>query len=520
MRLSINDPGSVANNTRSAYSWLQWVLFVMGLVFVIAQLVLSWRKPILDQYAFRQTQTAISVYWMIKGDAWLAYVTPVVGAPWALPFEFPLYQWLVAALDEVLPFLTLDQAGRVISELFFLACIWPLWRIATHCSEHRALFRVCVCLLLFSPLYAFWSRSFMMESTVLYFSILFVAATIDYLKKPSVFGFSEMTLAGMLAACIKITTFAGFSFAAALYVLCSMYVRRKTLLQTKQLLIFVPIAASIVLSILALLAWLKFSDGLKLENWFGQSLTSEGLRYWNFGTLVQRESIDIYRIILKRAPNEALGSWLIPMVFSVVFFFNLSKLQLSTYFALLLLYAAPFMIFTNLHIIHNYYQYANSIFLVLAIGYGISMVMLRKPVFGMMLFVCAVSFEVFGYAKYFYADMMQPNREIQLLLAEHVRAHVDPDQVVVGFGLTWSSEVPYYAERRFLLVPDTSSPGMLARLASDVSKYTGDRQVGAVIVCPNSLQNDNSTKASYDLLSAVLIKGKKPKVVGYCEVYE
>jgi hypothetical protein len=33
---------------------------------------------------------------MLEHGAWLKYEDPVMGPPWSLPFEFPLYQWIVA----------------------------------------------------------------------------------------------------------------------------------------------------------------------------------------------------------------------------------------------------------------------------------------------------------------------------------------------------------------------------------------------------------------------------------------
>src|SRR5690242_19652972 len=58
-------------------------------------------RPALDYYAFRQTQTALSAYWLWKDGFRLIYETPVVGFPWSIPFEFPTYQWLVALLREI-----------------------------------------------------------------------------------------------------------------------------------------------------------------------------------------------------------------------------------------------------------------------------------------------------------------------------------------------------------------------------------------------------------------------------------
>src|ERR1039458_146889 len=79
--------------------------------------------PVLDAFGFRQTQTAISVYWMLHEHALIRYLTPVLGSPWSLPFEVPVYQLIVAALRAVMS-LDLDACGRIVSVGFFFGSLW------------------------------------------------------------------------------------------------------------------------------------------------------------------------------------------------------------------------------------------------------------------------------------------------------------------------------------------------------------------------------------------------------------
>jgi hypothetical protein len=39
----------------------------------------------------------------------LSYDTPVLGYPWSIPFEIPLYQWIVACVSRL--GLSIDVAG-------------------------------------------------------------------------------------------------------------------------------------------------------------------------------------------------------------------------------------------------------------------------------------------------------------------------------------------------------------------------------------------------------------------------
>jgi hypothetical protein len=49
-------------------------------------------KPILEGNGFRQAQTALTSYYLIKNGFSFSYWTPVIGQGWSVPFEFPIYQ--------------------------------------------------------------------------------------------------------------------------------------------------------------------------------------------------------------------------------------------------------------------------------------------------------------------------------------------------------------------------------------------------------------------------------------------
>jgi hypothetical protein len=56
------------------------------LVLLIVLFFQIWYQPLLERNAFRQTQTALTAYWIGAGSDFLNYITPVVGYPWAVPF--------------------------------------------------------------------------------------------------------------------------------------------------------------------------------------------------------------------------------------------------------------------------------------------------------------------------------------------------------------------------------------------------------------------------------------------------
>src|SRR4051812_18667811 len=114
---------SVASNSVEHRARFPRVLVALALAVSLAVLLWGLSAPLADLHSFRQTQTAVSVYWMLHGGPWLDYWTPVLGAPWSAPFEFPLYQWIVAALVGATG-LPIDSAGRLVSYGWLLLGAW------------------------------------------------------------------------------------------------------------------------------------------------------------------------------------------------------------------------------------------------------------------------------------------------------------------------------------------------------------------------------------------------------------
>jgi hypothetical protein len=132
-----------------------------------------------DAHGFRQSQTALTSYYLLNGGPVLRYETPVLGAPWSIPFEFPVFQWLVAQTARATG-MPLFAAGRLVSEAFFvsnlIALVSLLGRFGVR-PVHRLVF---VILLLVSPAYVFWPRAFMIESTALFFSVAYLDLIMRY----------------------------------------------------------------------------------------------------------------------------------------------------------------------------------------------------------------------------------------------------------------------------------------------------------------------------------------------------
>ena len=169
-------PGTAAGSISSGGirdRWLDLSAILLLAVLAIHSLIvlgIGLSEPLLDLYNFRQTQTALTAYWLWKCGPWLAYETPVLGYPWSIPFEFPTYQALVALLRLI--GIPIDIGGRFVSFAFYLACLWPLSRLFRTLGFGRRSFLIVSILFLASPLYLYWSRTVMIESCALFFGLL------------------------------------------------------------------------------------------------------------------------------------------------------------------------------------------------------------------------------------------------------------------------------------------------------------------------------------------------------------
>src|SRR6187402_3033294 len=95
------------------------VLFGLLLAFHAWGASVGWNNRNLPGCEFRQTQTAISALFILREDNYsLAYPTPVLGKPWSIPMEFPLYQWATVALSDTTG-ISLTVAGRTVSAVCF-----------------------------------------------------------------------------------------------------------------------------------------------------------------------------------------------------------------------------------------------------------------------------------------------------------------------------------------------------------------------------------------------------------------
>lgn len=150
---------------------VKYLLLAVAFFESLAVLYLRWGMPLSSPHAFRETETAIAVYYMLHGGHLMPYQTPVMGPPWTIPFEFPTFQFIVAGVVYATG-IDLDNAGRLVSWLFMVACCLPLSRLGRRYGMVDPW--ICCALFLASPLFLFWGTAFLIETCSLFLCLMFL----------------------------------------------------------------------------------------------------------------------------------------------------------------------------------------------------------------------------------------------------------------------------------------------------------------------------------------------------------
>lgn len=464
------------------------LFLALSLSFSLFVLFVGLKNPIMDMYNFRQTQTALTSYWILQGGPWLAYETPVLGAPWAVPFEFPVYQLIVSALAML--GVPLDAAGRLVNFGFFLGTLGPLWLLFRALRLGTASYLATAILYVLSPLYLYWSRTFLIESCALFFSTLWLALLAHYLARGSWLSVPGAVVAGCLAVLAKSTTFPAFVLVGGLGTAWMLIARLRDGERLTRLLVEALILSLFVIVPFAVAwVWVGYSDQVKVANAFGSHLTSTALSSWNFGTLDQKLSLKLWKdVIFARMVPDITGS-LYWIAIAAILFSAVSRKSLALSILALIGFLTSIIVFTNLHMVHTYYQVANGLFLIGAIGIALGALFNRGyPAISLACLAAIAVGQVLFFQKT-YIDVIEndhaQDRTLQIALI--AKAQTQPNQSLLVLGEDWSSAVAYYSQRKSLTLPGWAPQAAIERVLANPQAFLGDRPLGGIVFCANKV---------------------------------
>jgi len=445
---------------------------------------IGWNNTINDHHSFRQSQTAITAYYLKDKPFKLAYETPVLGKPWSVPLEMPFYQLAAARLSSAVH-VPLDQAGRGVAASCYLLLLVPVYFLLREFRVSRPHALLALCILLVSPFYLFWSRAFLIESSVLLLCFCYLTCVIAGINRKLRLLLALAVVFGIAAGLAKVTTWLPFLLIGSLWTIRD-WVRwpfPKIFGADLRNRLLVLLAVSGI-PFLTALAWVKYMELHKKLN--PLALNSPAFSTsWNFGTLEQKLSPIVWTQILSRAYTLfglPLQGWLI-LTASIVAVMVTKKRRAEAAIALALYLLYP-IIFTNLHFIHDYYMYANGLFLVVFVGFAMIALLetdtVRSRICGWLLLAFVLFSGFSGYAALFRPIQEMPNSEI-LQVTDYLQKKTPEDSVLIILGADWNPLVAYYSNRRALMIPDWSNLTEF-QVKQALENLQGEK-IGALLVC-------------------------------------
>ncbi len=476
------------------------LLFGVLLVINVLGVATGWRNGNLPGNEFRQTQTAISALFIQRENNFsLAYPTPVLGMPWSIPMEFPLYQWTVVVLSNATG-MTLTSAGRAVSAACFYLALPALYLLLRRTGLSRPQSLLALGLVLSCPLYIFYARAFLIETMALMFGLWYLLALVKSTDGGWHRGWLGVAaLMGTGAGLVKVTTFIFFLLPALAWCLCLLWRDRPRqgapggwlpfarTFGWLALLHALPFAASVW--------WVEYSDAIKLQNPAGSVLNSANMAGYNFGVgarfdpdIRAQQLAILFREIA--TPIVLAAGALLAVLFARRWWPHIT--------VCVTLFIAVQLLFPALYAWHEYYYVASAFTLMAALGFALAGAY-ESPRFPRWAAVLlAIGVNAGQLSAYF-----QHHHPIQRTvsnggtgLTDALRELSAPDDVLVIAGEDWSSITPYFSERRALMLRSRTERD-LDMIHAAFDQLEGEA-VTAVLLKGDQRENDQLLKLTVE----------------------
>ncbi len=425
---------------------------------------------------YRQAQTAISAFFIKQENNFsLAYPTPVLGKPWSIPMEFPLYQWTVAAVSKATG-LGITKAGRLVSIACFYLCLPAIFLLLArwHVAPGRRWLVLAV--VVTCPFYIFYGRAVLIESMALMFTLWFWVAFERAVERRSARWLALAVLMGTGAGLVKVTTLMLFLIPAGCWSLARL---GRAFLNGSWKGELAWMAAATAVPFVATAWWVRHADAIKAHNPMADFLNSGSLFGFNFGTMESRLSPEYWDMKWRIVSQELNG--LPVMGGGLLLALLLVRRRWREIGWCAGLFASALLIFPVLYALHDYYYVANAVLLCLALG--LVLVSLAESAAARWAVAVAAVGLVGGQMFRYIEHQYQSQRGLSGGgdgLSQALKALTRADEYFIILGQDWNSMTPYYAQRRALMIRQDMEIDR-ERLTRALANLT-DEKLGALVV--------------------------------------
>ncbi len=351
--------------THSGAVWIKRHGYAFGYLFVgFLAAALRWPTlnfPLTEAHAFRQMQTTLMIREFMDGGFFQLSPLPVLGPPWQVPMEFPLFQWTAAMGGSVVG-ASPQIAGRLTALFFFLVCAALVALIGNRLYSRSVGFTGFV-LFLFLPFGWQWGNAPLIEFAATAGALGSFYLVMLWVERRSWWLIAALTATLSVVCLVKITT--AVVWIIPLIVIAVFW---KRTVGIREVINRWPLLIPAVLSALAGLGWTRFSDAYKSGRQFTQFLVSQSMTEWNFGSVEQRLDTRSWSVIFSY--SEAIVGLLVIFFLLLISALIFWRNRAATIALASTLFIGP-MVFFNLYYMHGYYLASFYPALVIVIAAGI-----------------------------------------------------------------------------------------------------------------------------------------------------
>ncbi|HRJ46528.1 MAG TPA: hypothetical protein PKY38_04150 [Opitutaceae bacterium] len=415
----------------------------------------NWSSGFMPGHEFRQTQTALISHFIDREDDFsLLYETPIVGKPWvSILLEVPLYEWSVVLLSRAADIPQVEAARSITLACFYLTlpALWLLLGRLGLPPDRRLLPLI---LILLCPVYIFYSRAFLMESMELMCCAWFLVGFVGMMDHRRWPWFVLTAAAGAGAALIKSATFAVWLLPAAAYGAWQLWrdLRSSDRWRASAQTVFWGFAGVVVpLGLLRL--WIMLTDPIKAAHASAWIFTSGNLSLGNWGLddLAARFSGSVWRTLMDRWREALMPAWLLLAVLGVAWAAVPRERRRIAGLASVFFLAQ--LLFPYAYAYQEYYFYACAVFLLA--GFGCALHGLidspRLRWLGWSLMGVLAIAQLHTYWREYRPQQLAPT-DGGFSYTLTLRDFTPRDSVIIGLGADWAAILPYYTERRALMI--------------------------------------------------------------------
>jgi len=413
-----------------------------------------------EQHNFRQAETAIIISSFFNdGFSLFNYEMPIMGDPWHIMFECPIYQSLVYFIMILFHQNNIDLWCKIVSIIMFYAGV-PIFKklIKLITNNDEASYFAVGCYLI-STYTIYWSRGALIDYTSVFFALVYTLELFQWLDTKNYKNYIIGIVFGCLGYIQKSTTMFPYVFLLAILIILHelKYITIDNKIHWNMFLSYIKenivrllfLAIICIVPVIPGLMWVKHADYVNSLSPYSEGFASYNMTGWNYGTLAQRfKPYSYVGIGYNLFGFFGIGS----IIIIVVFIYNIKNFQKQSLITILSLFVPIFLtisILFNLYCRHNYYYIAVSPLICAIVGIiAYESLRIQKKNFTPIIVVIIATILIQPVFNMKYLGGVIRNQNVNECAGVYVNKNTPSDTYVIYATDDWNPSLLYYCNRK------------------------------------------------------------------------